>query len=561
MDAIRASLLARQEPGPDVGSMDDLSCFLVFLAHSFNYALEGCHMSVAASYAKVQTSFEHIAACEFSSVEARCQELRSDIDAAEAAIVSELERAIVTIDDALERWNDVQIDIHQSVTLAGCDFPTLLHGLKEYTGAAGMFALPVDYVHPTRVAIIFDAPPLTTTVMSAGRVLSYHALTPLDAVLDDIYVTREKLHFRLAIIELLCAQSEESLMFSFEQLAGDLVVESLVQVPAHMSVNLVDRYLQGSVLVSLCSAVTVSLSLAGVMIRRVDINDIPFVFGMRSPLMLRTSPPRLLIAMTQSCSPCMSLDGTLYIPQDGSTTVSVYDCDGAVLPSVDLRALGLGAHTTCAALTTGTEPLLLLGESHGMNSHVVAMDVSTRTVAWREQAVFEVEGLAILNQKALFVVGDKQILFRCLLSGKLLGHTYAGKSQCFAAADDGLCRVFSGTMYSPAKYGIHSWSWLEDAVLADAQAVQDAGVEPHYRPVIVMPAARDGRHSYLIVGTIDSPLLRVLSLPDLRLVHSHVLEGMQVTGLAADPNGTSFVVCDAASQAVHVLAWPVPGMP
>jgi hypothetical protein len=53
----------------------------------------------------------------------------------------------------------------------------------------------------------------------------------------------------------------------------------------------------------------------------------------------------------------------------------------------------------------------------------------------------------------------------------------------------------------------------------------------------------------------------VLSLPDRRLVHTHTLEGMVVTGLAADPSGTALAVCDAASKAIHVLPWPLPGMP
>jgi hypothetical protein len=70
------------------------------------------------------------------------------------------------------------------------------------------------------------------------------------------------------------------------------------------------------------------------------------------------------------------------------------------------------------------------------------------------------------------------------------------------------------------------------------------------------------RHtSYLVVGTLGEPTLRVLSLPDRRLVHTHTLEGMKVMGLAADPSGTALAVCDAAFKAIHVLLWPLPGMP
>lgn len=75
-----------------------------------------------------------------------------------------------------------------------------------------------------------------------------------------------------------------------------------------------------------------------------------------------------------------------------------------------------------------------------------------------------------------------------------------------------------------------------------------------------MPAAHCQGLSYLIVGTCDGPQLCVLSLPDLVLVHTHTLEGMEITGLAADPNGKAIAVCDTETNAIHVLAWPLAGM-
>jgi hypothetical protein len=82
-----------------------------------------------------------------------------------------------------------------------------------------------------------------------------------------------------------------------------------------------------------------------------------------------------------------------------------------------------------------------------------------------------------------------------------------------------------------------------------------------WRPLAVLPPT-PGRHtSHLVVGTLGVPTLLVLSLPDRRLVHTHTLEGMAVTGLAADPSGTALAVCDAAFAAIHVLPWPLPGMP
>lgn len=81
------------------------------------------------------------------------------------------------------------------------------------------------------------------------------------------------------------------------------------------------------------------------------------------------------------------------------------------------------------------------------------------------------------------------------------------------------------------------------------------------RPLAVVPPLPGKGVSHLVVvGAVPKELL-VLSLPGLTLIHSHILEGMKVKGLAADPWGGALVVCDAASQAVHVLAWPLPGMP
>ena len=105
-----------------------------------------------------------------------------------------------------------------------------------------------------------------------------------------------------------------------------------------------------------------------------------------------------------------------------------------------------------------------------------------------------------------------------------------------------------------------AFRWDGAALVAEG-AVEAAGTEDNSRPLAVVPPAPGQRTSYLVVGTLYTPTLRVLSLPDRRLVHTHELEGMKVTGLAADPSGTVLAVCDYASKAIHVLPWPLPGMP
>jgi hypothetical protein len=91
--------------------------------------------------------------------------------------------------------------------------------------------------------------------------------------------------------------------------------------------------------------------------------------------------------------------------------------------------------------------------------------------------------------------------------------------------------------------------------------VEAAGDTSYWRPLAVVPPDPGQRTSYLVVCTLNSHTLLVLSLPDRHLVHTHTLEGIEVMGLAADPSGTALTLCDGVSEAVHVLPWPLPGMP
>jgi hypothetical protein len=88
-------------------------------------------------------------------------------------------------------------------------------------------------------------------------------------------------------------------------------------------------------------------------------------------------------------------------------------------------------------------------------------------------------------------------------------------------------------------------------------------------PIIVLPPLRGRRRSHLVIASMGTGNLRIFSLPDYRLVHSHTLEGMKITGLATDVlmagcDSSVLVVCDAACQhsgRVRVLEWPLSGMP
>ena len=114
--------------------------------------------------------------------------------------------------------------------------------------------------------------------------------------------------------------------------------------------------------------------------------------------------------------------------------------------------------------------------------------------------------------------------------------------------------------YRSHEFILIAFRW-NGVTFANEGQVEAAGATNAYRPLAVMPPAPGLHTSYLVMGTCFTPTLIVLSLPDRRLFHMHTLDGIKVMGLAADPSGTALAVCDSASEAVHVLPWPLPGMP
>ena len=111
---------------------------------------------------------------------------------------------------------------------------------------------------------------------------------------------------------------------------------------------------------------------------------------------------------------------------------------------------------------------------------------------------------------------------------------------------------------------VHRWLCATDGaetVISSGAPVAAAGTIHEEGILAVMPPAPGKKASHLVVGTCFSPELLVPSLPGLALVHTHNLEGIKVWGLAADPWGGALAVYNYASMAIHVLDWPLPGMP
>ena len=300
------------------------------------------------------------------------------------------------------------------------------------------------------------------------------------------------------------------------------------------------------------------LSVAGQPVTGVSIS-VPVRRGIMAPLMLQ--------CMTSSdyyTTPCISPDGRVYCPPGNGPEILVFDGDGTPLPGLPVESIGLSKITLWAAYAPG-KPSLLLADSTGASPRLVAVDPTTRAVRWTSAvgSIYGCFGIAVLPSLGIAVVNTRDSLFAYRISdGVRVGSLAVPGLDFFLAADDATGAVY-GAAFSTG-YEVHAWHLATDGAamrISSNGPVTAAGSRDDHRPLAVVPPAPGKRASHLVVGTGESSELLVLSLPSLALVHTHRLEGMKVLGLAADPWGGALAVCDAASQFLHVLTWPLPGMP
>jgi hypothetical protein len=171
-------------------------------------------------------------------------------------------------------------------------------------------------------------------------------------------------------------------------------------------------------------------------------------------------------------------------------------------------------------------------------------------------AVLPADGVAVVSDNS----NDSLHVLRLSDGARVMSTNRAARTPeaSFVAADPTTRTIY--VCAHSAHFGVCAFRWDGTSLMPEG-FLEAAGYADRYRPLAVMPPAPGRLTSYLIVGEHESPTLHVLSLPGRRLVHVHTLEGMEVMGLAADPSGTALAVCDRASKSVHILPWPLPGMP
>lgn len=271
------------------------------------------------------------------------------------------------------------------------------------------------------------------------------------------------------------------------------------------------------------------------------------------------------------CQLSVASDGTVYVP--AGDAVLVFDADGARRPDFALRRLGVTA-ARCAAFDDRTGSLFVTSaEASGDVS--VRIDVEARAIRWSVSLASETSSSRAHRRTLLL---PPSITF-VPEHGVVVASASSGVAAVFRASDGMRVGELKGlhcslTADSAAEgpliscdatcaFRVTTHRWVRAATAEPVNFLAAAGTAELPRPLAIVPPPQGRRRSYVVVGVVGTPALQVLSLPDLSLVHTHVLSWADVTvcGLAADHTGTALLVADAGpSGRVVVLEWPLPGM-
>jgi hypothetical protein len=531
--------------------------------------------AVAASLRSVEESAEEarqhllsLRAALHAAIDTRFEDLLASLDAARCAKVSALERELEQVDAALERTRQEHAAAREAVASKSDSeldalSVDLTARLKDVS--ALLATLPHGPVEPSLLRLDLDEGALLSSIRTAGTVLAPRGMHAADVVLRDLPMYAHPgrpLQFELALCDDYPCHTPAELEAAAASLAFHVRVNVSLETGAEsqpLVATLVpaNGALAASVAIpefaSVCAEVVVSsVTVAGQLVTAGHVLParLRVVAGMHAPLRIEDA------AIVDVCAPVITLDGTLYAPRHGAPDVLIIAADGRSLPRFSLADSGLSTSTLCSAFidATGT---LLLADANDVSSKLVAVDAASRAVRWSAALGASCFGIAVLPAQGVLIVSEyrRNMLHVHRLSDVVRVASAKAVSVSYVTADRN-----SGTVYASTSWVVSAFRWDGVALVAEG-AMEAAGTSDNWHPLAVMPPMPGRNTCYLVVGTLEKPTLRVLSLPDRRLVHTHTLEGMQVTGLAADPSGPALAVCDAVSKAIHVLPWPLPGMP
>jgi len=196
--------------------------FLCQLGRSIAAALRAVPETAEAS----RTHLRSMRATLHAAIDARCDDLEAGLSRAESAKVAALERELVAVDAALERWRSETRVVQDAVaTLSDAELMSRhaeliarLEGLE-----AQLRALPTAPVEPPHVGLTMDTSALLASIAGFGRIVAPLGISAADVTLEGVpshVRPGQTLQLRLALGARHAEQSTEELHLSLRGLTA-----------------------------------------------------------------------------------------------------------------------------------------------------------------------------------------------------------------------------------------------------------------------------------------------------------------------------------------------------
>ena len=305
-----------------------------------------------------------------AAVDARLDELELLVSAAEAKKASALERELVAIDAALDRWQVDSVAVMEAVdALTDRDleahYATLSSRLDSMEEQ--LMALPTAVVEPPVILVSADTAPAMAALTGVGRVLAPLAILAADVSFegppDGSYVrSGDTLKLRMSLSARYAEHSAEELVISLGRLEEGAVIDATLGKTGMMTQTLAATYHVDVALRSLFVHLPIpATALFGdsVLVRIVSVAGLP-VAGppLNLPVYRGIQTPRRLNVLCMS--PCISPEALFFLPSATShfSGVHVFDTSGIPLPGLAYDSFGLSGASKWAAYAYGNAPTL-----------------------------------------------------------------------------------------------------------------------------------------------------------------------------------------------------------
>jgi hypothetical protein len=255
-------------------------------------------------------------------------------------------------------------------------------------------------------------------------------------------------------------------------------------------------------------------------------------------------------------------DGTLYIPTrnpEHSLFVRKFAADGSPMPPLVLTVHGPQVLSRIR-MTFSSSNTLVLASRQRKHTTLFCVDTSSHLVRWEITiASFPVFAITVLANAVVFVYTQQCIRAYRLSDGTFLSSTRV--CNCLSlVADSATATVYTGILDSTSC--IVAYQWDTDTNLLEKKNYFDETRRITNNRLMILVPGKYMRTSYLVATSGLQNTLYVFSLPDLRLVCIHTLRELNaIIGLEVDPSGAAIAVCDCGPRTIHIVAWPLPGMP